>query len=142
MYASDIGPPGQALLRVAFANHHEPAASGMVLAHERQPGLGMLVSRHDDVLKQIAEARLDGPFVAAVGFEEIGDGALLSDAPVGFDEYHPGSVTELGSARRQFLERGQASFERRHFLLPGAYASTAPLEFTAGRGECSFRRGA
>ena len=43
----------------------------------------MLVGRHDDVLQQVAEQRLDRAFVAAIDFETVGDGAVLLDAPVG-----------------------------------------------------------
>src|SRR6185295_15361668 len=76
-------------------------------------------------------ARLDGALVAAVDFEIVGHGSLLTDVAVRLHENRACSIAEVGSTRRQLLERGEARFERGHVLLARAYIAREALVLAA-----------
>ena len=112
------GRPGRC--RGHLAEHHEAAATGLLLAQQLHTGGRMLVGRHDDVLQQVAEQRLDRAFVPAIHFEVIGHRAALFHAPVGLRQQHAGRLGEPRAGRFEFLERSQASRQPGQIVLAGA----------------------
>jgi hypothetical protein len=104
-----------------------------VLANDREAGRGLVVALDDDVLEQIAEARLDRALVATVHVEVVGDRALLANVAVRLHEHHARRITELRAAGGQFLERGEPRFGRGEFLLARADVAGPPFVLRAGR---------
>ena len=123
-------------VRARFDND-EAAASGVLLPDERQPRGRLIVPLDDDVLQQIAQARLDRALVAAVDLEIVGDRALLPDAAVGLHQHHPGRITEVRPAGGQLLERREPSLDCGQLLLAGANVSRALLVLAPRDGQLS-----
>ena len=76
----------------------EPHASRAALAGQPQSRRGDLVRRHDDVLKPVAEARLDTSLELLVGFEVIGNRAEVGEAGL-LRENRPCRIAVLGARR-------------------------------------------
>ena len=85
----------------------------------------------DDVLQQIAETGLDRALVAGIDLEIVGNRTLLSDVAVGLYQHHACGVAELGAARRDLLQRGQAGFVRGELLLAAAHVPRAQFVLAA-----------
>src|SRR6185503_9808163 len=113
----------------------ESAPPRVVLAHQRQAGGGLLVPLDDDVLEQLAEARLHRALVAPVDVEVVGDGALLPDVAVGLHEHHARRVAELAARGDQLFERGEPGLESGEVLLARTHPARAGVVFAASRGE-------
>ncbi len=99
------GRPGRC--RGHLAEHDEAAPTGLLLAQQLHAGGRVLVGRHDDVLQQVAEQRLDRAFVPAIHFEVVGHRAALFDVPVGLGQQHARRVGEPGARGLELLERPQ-----------------------------------
>ena len=106
-HSKDAGNP-DALARMvpvrAWIDHHEAAAAGIVLAHQRQACRGLIVPFNDHVLQEVPQAGFDRPLVAPVHLEVVGDRTLLADAAVGVDENHARRITEFGAAGGELFE--------------------------------------
>src|ERR1051325_5834187 len=105
------------------------APPGIVLAHERKPGRGLLVSLDDDVLEKFAEACFDSAFEAAVDFEIIRHGALLADVAIGLHEDHSGGIREFAAGGDELLERGEPRLETGAVHLAPTHAAGARSRF-------------
>ena len=112
--------------------HDEAAAADVFLANQIEPGLRLLVRRHDDVLEQIAEAGFDGALVLRLDFEIIGDRALLTDVPVGLRQHHAGGV---GIAGARLLRDPSATRDGR--TVPPAPARAPEGCSTSTRARCA-----
>jgi hypothetical protein len=96
---------------------NEAAATCVLLPHEGQAGSRLVVALDNHVLKQVAETGFDRALVAAIDLEEIRDGSLLTDVPVGLHQNHPGGIAEVGAAGGQLFERREPALDRGQLLL-------------------------
>ena len=65
----------------------------------------MFEAFNQDVLQQVAEARLDGPLVARLDLDEVRQRAHLADLAVGVDEHHARRIGKSGAMRVDLFER-------------------------------------
>ena len=106
--------------RRGAAGDEEPAAAGVVLAHQREAARRFVVVRNEDVLQQVAEVRLDGALVPALDLEVVGERPELADAGRLVGQQEAGRVAVLGAGRLELLERRQPRLDAGQFLLAGA----------------------
>ncbi len=112
--------------------HQEPAASGVVLAHQPQARLRVFVAAHDDVLQQVTEQRLGGALVLPIDIEIVGNRAKLSDGPVGLREHDACGIAVPGTLRIELFERPQPRGRAGQLVLACPKLARERLVFAAG----------
>ena len=100
----------------------------------------MLRPLDDDVLKQIAEAGLDGALESGFDLEIVGHRALLRHLAVGLRQHGAGGVAVSGAGGLQLFQRFEARFDPGELLLAAAHRSRAPFVFDARAGQLGFAR--
>ena len=86
---------------------------------------------NQDVLQEIAEARLNGPLVARLDLDEVRQRAHLPDPAVGIDEHHARRVRKSGAMRVDLFERPEPPRHGGELLLARAHVARPPLVLDA-----------
>src|SRR5579872_1808901 len=120
--------------------HEESDAPRSALARELQPGGGIVVCADDDVLKQIAERRVDRALVFASHVDVVGDRPQMGQRSAGFGQDDARAFAVLGAGGGELLERLQPRAEAGEVVFAAAQLAFDAFARAARRGELHLTR--
>jgi hypothetical protein len=129
---------GDTVVSLGTIQDNKSTAARIGLADQVEASLCLPVGRDNDVLEEVAEARLDGSLVPGIHLEVVGHRSLLLHAAVGLGKDYPCRLRVAGPGLLQIGERCQSRLQPGELPLARVKAGRFPLELDARGSQLGF----